>query len=254
MFRTLLLIATAYDPAPWYVRWAETMPAWVLLTFGLLVGFGWLLKKPIEEAASKLIEQFVERVKRTSKQPASGSDLVRKARKAIILEQAAEALRVRAGCDHVSVYGCQNGEYLRSGEGIDKFAMQAEAVELGLPRYMDTERIIFAQDIPRTITAMEMQPYLLLWADRCDDWKVNKMMQERKYQSAVAVFVRRPLRPGAQELGVIGLFVISWRSCEVYRPDQADALPKSHVGPTRLLDAALEELLQEYAKKFSYTM
>ena len=246
--------ATVYAPTPWFVRWLETMPVSVVIILGILAFFGWLLKKPVEEFATKLFEQFAERIKRSSKEPASGADLVRKARKAIILEQAAEALRVRIACDHVSVYGCQNGEYLRSGEGIDKFVMQAEAVDVGLPRYMDTERIVFAQDIPRTITALEIQPYLLLWATRCDDWKVNKMMDERGYDSSIAVFIRRPIKANANELGIIGLFVLSWRDCEVYRPDQADALPKTHTGPTRLLDREMEGLLHEYANTFSYTM
>ncbi|MDJ0367376.1 hypothetical protein QMK33_19685 [Hymenobacter sp. H14-R3] len=243
-----------YDPAPWYVHWLETMPVSVVIVLGILAFFAWLLKKPVEEFASKLFDQLTDRLKRSSKEPASGADLVRKAKKAIILEQAAEALRVRVDCDHVSVYGCQNGEYLRSGEGIDKFVMQAEAVEQGLPRYMDTERMVFAQDIPRTITALELQPYLLLWAERCDDWKVNKMMQERGYDSSIAVFVRRPIKPGSPEMGIIGMYVLSWRDCEVYRPDQASTLPKSHQGPTRLLDSDMEHLLQEYANKFSYSM
>jgi hypothetical protein len=254
----MLLLATpvTYEPAPFWGRYLETMPGWLLLTGGVVALVLWLLKKPIEEFAAKLGEQLVDRVKRTSKEPASGADLVRKARKAIILEQAAERLRLMADCDHVSVYGCQNGEYLRSGEGIDKFVMQAEAVDEGLPRYMDTERIVFAQDIPRTITALELQPYLLLWAARCDDWKVNKMMKERGYDSSIAVFVRRPIKnnKGETELGIIGMYVVSWRDCEVYRPDQANSLPKNHKGPTRLLDKEMEQLLQDYANQFSYSM
>lgn len=252
----LLLVtpAATYDPAPWYVRWLETMPVSVVVVLGILAFFAWLLKKPVEEFAAKLFDQLADRIKRTSKEPASGADLVRKARKAIILEQAAERLRLKIDCDHVSVYGCQNGEYLRSGEGIDKFVMQAEAVDDGLPRYMDTERMVYAQDIPRTITALELQPYLLLWAERCDDWKVNKMMKERGYDSSIAVFVRRPIRERANEMGIIGMYVLSWRDCEVYRPDQASSLPASHTGPTRLLDKDMEQLLQEYANEFSYSM
>ncbi|MGI4862755.1 MAG: hypothetical protein ACRYFZ_02455 [Janthinobacterium lividum] len=255
MVRLLTLpVATAYDPAPWYVRWLEVMPVSVVIVLGILAFFGWLLKEPFQKFASGLFEQFADRLKRSSKEPASGIDLARKARKAIILEQAAEALRVRIRCDHVSVYGCQNGEYLRSGEGIDKFVMQAEAVEIGLPRYMDTERVVFAQDIPRTIMALEAQDYLLLWSERCDDWKVNKMMQERGYDSSIAVFVRRPIKAGSVELGIIGMYVLSWRDCEIYRPDQASTLPAQHQGPTRLLDTEMEHLLQEYANTFSYTM
>lgn len=254
----MLLLATpapiTYDSAPFWGRYLETMPGWILVSGLVVAGVLWLLKKPIEEFAAKLFDQFAERVKRTSKEPASGADLVRKARKAIILEQAAERLRLMIDCDHVSVYGCQNGEYLRSGEGIDKFVMQAEAVDEGLPRYMDTERVVFAQDIPRTITALELQPYLLLWAARCDDWKVNKMMKERGYDSSIAVFVRRPIRDKPGEMGIIGMYVVSWRDCEVYRPDQASSLPASHQGPTRLLDRDMEQLLQEYANEFSYSM
>jgi hypothetical protein len=252
----MLLLATpaAYDAAPWWVRWLETMPVSVVIVLGILAFFAWLLKKPVEEFAAKLFDQLTERLKRSSKQPASASDLARKARKAVILEQAAERLRLKIDCDHVSVYGCQNGEYLRSGEGIDKFVMQAEAVDEGLPRYMDTERMVFAQDIPRTIMALEAMPFLLLWAGRCDDWKVNKMMKERGYDSSIAVFVRRPIRDKPGELGIIGMYVVSWRDCEIYRPDQASSLPASHKGPTRLLDKDMEQMLQDYANEFSYSM
>lgn len=253
-----LLLATpapvVYEPTPWYVAWLQTMPVSVIILLGILGFFGWLLKKPVEDFATKLFDQLSDRLKRTSKEPASAADLARKAKKAVVLEQAAEALRLRIHCDHVEVYGCQNGEYLRSGEGIDKFVMQAEAVEPGMARYMDTERVLFAQDIPRTIMALEAQPYLLLWAERCDDWKVNKLMQERGYDSSLAVFVRRPVKAGSAELGIIGMYLLSWFDCEIYRADQADALPKNHNGPTRLLDAEMVALLQEYANTFSYTM
>lgn len=246
---------TTYLPAPWYVKWAETMPGWLLLTGLVVAAVMWLLKKPIETAVGVWIEQFAERMKRTSKEPASAADLSRKARKAVILEQAAEALRVRIACDHVSVYGCQNGEYLRSGEGIDKFVMQAEATAAtAAPRYMDTERVVFANDIPRTVLALEAMPYLLLWTGHCDDWKVNKMMQERGYASSVAVFIRRPTKGGGSELGVIGMFVLSWSHCTLYRPDHADSLPAATSAHARLLDGAMETLLADYASQFSYNM
>ena len=250
----LFLTPTTYEPAPWYVAWLQTMPVSVVIILGILAFFGWLLQKPVQEFASKLFDQLADRLKRTSKEPASAADLARKAKKAIILEQYAEGLRLRIACDHVEVYGCQNGEYLRSGEGIDKFVMQSEAVEPGLPRYMDTERILFAQDIPRTIMALEAQPYLLLWNQHCDDWKANKLLQERGYDSTIAVFVRRPIKPGSAEMGVIGVYLLSWFDCLVYRHDQAGSLPKNREGPTRLLDTEMEGLLQEYANTFSYTM
>ena len=246
--------APAYTPAPWWARWVEGLPGWLGVCLITLCALAWLLQKPIEDAAGKLFDQLTERLKRSSKEPASAADLARKARKAVVLEQAAERLRVKINCDHVSVYGCQNGEYLRSGEGIDKFVMQAEATEGDWGRYMDTERVVFAQDIPRTVLALEAQPYLLLWAERCDDWKVNKLMKERGYDSSIALFVRRPIKPGSAEMGVIGMMVLSWRDCEIYRPDQADALPKNHTGPTRLLDADMEQMLQDYANEFSYSM
>lgn len=251
-----LLANPTYEPAPWYIAWLETMPASVLIILGILAFFAWLLKDPFKAWVADLFALLTESSKRSSKTPASGADLARKAQKAIVLEQAAERLRLAVECDHVSVYGIQNGEYLRSGEGIDKFVMQAEAVDDGLPRYMDTERLVFANDIPRTVLALENQPHLLLWAKHCDDWKVNKLMQERGYDSCVAVFVRRPIRnpkPDGPKEGVIGLFVVSWRDCLLYRPDQEAHLPKGHAH-TRLIDAALERLLAEYADTFSYTM
>jgi hypothetical protein len=248
------LPAVAYEPAPWYLREMQGWPLWIVMSVATFAALGWLLKKPLENFVSGLFDLLTERIKRSSKEPASSADLLRKARKAIILEQVAERLRLEIRCDHVSVYGCQNGEYLRSGEGIDKFVMQAEASRPGDPRYMDTERIVFASDIPRTIMALEAQPYLLLWAARCDDWKVNKMMSERNYSSSIAVFLRRPLATDAKTLGVIGMYVLSWRETEVYRPDQAGTLPRSHNGPTRLIDADLEQQLLGYAQELSYTM
>lgn|GEM_PF-7009222 len=256
MLLTLLLqtAPSKYAPAPWFLRWAESLPLHVILALAVLAVLAWLLKEPFQFLLTKLIESFVERIKRSSKEPASAADLTRKAQKAIILEQAAERLRLELDCDHVSVYGCQNGEYLRSGEGIDKFVMQAEASQPGDPRYMDVERMVFASDIPRLVLALESQHYLLLWRGRCDDWKVNKMMSERDYTSSVAVFLRRPLKSNGAETGVIGMFVVSWRKCEVYRPDQASSLPASHHGPTRAIDAPLEQLLLTYARELSYSM
>lgn len=248
------MVAGGYAPAPWFVRWLEAMPLWLLLLTACVGMLLWLLKKPVEGFVAKLFDEFTERIKRSSKEPASPVDLARKARKAVVLEQTAERLRLKISCDHVSVYGCQNGEYLRSGEGIDKFVMQAEATEGDWGRYMDMERVIFAQDIPRTVLALESQPYLLLWARRCDDWKVNKLMKERGYESSIALFVRRPLKLGQPELGIIGLVVLSWLGCEIYRPDQANALPAAHHGPTRLLDTEMEQLLQDYADELSYSM
>jgi hypothetical protein len=260
LFTALLLQtqSTAFEPAPWYMKYTVGMPLWVVLVCGvvvlLLVLLAWLLKRPVETFAAQLFDQFTERLKRSSKEPASAADMARKAKKAVVLEQAAERLRLRIVCDHVSVYGCQNGEYLRSGEGIDKFVMQAEATEGDHGRYMDVERVVFAQDIPRTVLALEAQPYLLLWAARCDDWKVNKLMKERGYASSIAVFIRRPLKPGSAEMGIIGMCVLSWHLCEIYRPDQANALPKDHTGPVRLLDGQMEQLLQDFAQEFSFSM
>ena len=244
----------AYDPAPWYVRWLETMPVSVVIVLGILACFAWLLKKPVEEFAATLFDQLTDRLKRSSKQPASPTDLARKARKAVVLEQAAERLRLELNCDHVEVYGCQNGEYLRSGEGVDKFAMQAEAPRPGDPRYMDVERMLFASDLPRLILALENQAYLLLWQGRCDDWKANKLMAERDYNSTMAIFLRRPLKPGQPETGVIGLLLVSWRETELFRDDQSGCLPRTHAGPVRQIDAELEQRLLTYAREFSYSM
>lgn len=243
-----------YDPAPWYMRWLETMPVGVLVGVLFLLGLGWLIKEPVQGFITKLLDAFVDRIKRSSKEPASAEDLRRKANKAVVLEQTAERLRLELNCDHVEVYGCQNGEYLRSGEGVDKFVMQAEAPRPGDPRYMDVERMLFATDLPRLILALESQPYLLLWQARCDDWKANKLMAERDYNSTLAVFLRRPLKPGNPETGVIGLVLVSWRETELFRPDQSGCLPQSHHGPTRQIDAELEQQLLSYAREFSYSM
>ncbi|RFP63484.1 hypothetical protein D0N36_19280, partial [Hymenobacter lapidiphilus] len=76
-----------------------------------------------------------------------------------------------------------------------------------------------------------------------DDWKANKLMAERGYQSALAVFVRRPG-------GVIGLYVLSWREMELVRADQ---IPDPDV-PVRPLDGVLEQRLNLYATELSYLM
>ena len=246
--------ASKYAPAPWFLRWAESLPVYVVVGLLVLFGLGWLVKEPFQAFIAKLLDGLSERVKRSSKQPTPDAELTRKAQKAVILEQQAERLRLQINCDHVSVYGCQNGEYLRAGDGVDKFVMQAEATPLAVGRYMDVERTLFASDVPRLVLSLGQQPYVLIWAGRHDDWKVNKMMSERGYTSAVVCFIRRPIKPGSPELGVIGMFAVTWFGCEVYRPDQADTLPKNHTGPTRLLDSAMEQLLLHYAQEFSYTM
>lgn len=253
----MLLLQTLpakYAPAPWYFRWAESLPVHVLVGLAILFVLGWLLKEPFQKLFLFGGELLIERIKRSSKEPASAEDLKRKANKAVVLEQAAERLRLELNCDHVEVYGCQNGEYLRSGEGVDKFVMQAEAPKPGDPRYMDIERMLFATDLPRLILALESQPYLLLWQGKHDDWKVNKLMAERDYNSTLAVFLRRPLKPGQSETGIIGLVLVSWRETELYRPDQSGCLPSTHHGPVRQIDAPLEQLLLGYAREFSYSM
>lgn len=250
----LQVLPAKYAPAPWYFRWAESLPVHVLVGLAILAALVWLLKEPFQKLFLFGGELLIERIKRSSKEPASAEDLRRKANKAVVLEQAAERLRLELNCDHVEVYGCQNGEYLRSGEGVDKFVMQAEAPRPGDPRYMDVERMLFASDLPRLILALESQPYLLLWQARCDDWKANKLMTERDYNSTLAVFLRRPLKPAAAETGIIGLVLVSWRETELFRPDQSGCLPMSHHGPTRQIDAPLEQLLLSYAREFSYSM
>ena len=253
----MLLLQTLpakYAPAPWYFRWAESLPVHVLVGLAILAALVWLLKEPFQKLFLFGGELLIERIKRSSKEPASAEDLKRKANKAVVLEQAAERLRIELNCDHVEVYGCQNGEYLRSGEGVDKFVMQAEAPRPGDPRYMDIERMLFASDLPRLILALEQQPYLLLWQGRHDDWKVNKLMAERDYNSTLAVFLRRPLKPGQPETGIIGLVLVSWRETELYRPDQSGCLPAAHHGPVRQIDAPLEQQLLSYAREFSYSM
>ena len=250
----LQTLPAKYAPAPWFLRWAESLPVHVVVGLAILALVAWLLKEPFQKLAIYAGELLIDRIKRSSKEPASAEDLKRKANKAMVLEQAAERLRLELNCDHVEVYGCQNGEYLRSGEGVDKFVMQAEAPKPGDPRYMDVERMLFASDLPRLILALESQPYLLLWQARCDDWKANKLMAERDYNSTLAVFLRRPLKPGQPETGIIGLVLVSWRETELFRPDQSGCLPQSHHGPVRQIDAPLEQLLLGYAREFSYSM
>lgn len=256
MLLTLLLqtLPAKYAPAPWFLRWAESLPVHVVVGLAIVAALAWLLKEPFQKLVVFGGEQLIERIKRSSKEPASAEDLKRKAQKAVVLEQAAERLRIELNCDHVEVYGCQNGEYLRSGEGVDKFVMQAEAPKPGDPRYMDVERMLFASDLPRLILALESQPYLLLWQNRCDDWKANKLMVERAYISTLAVFLRRPLKAGTAETGIIGLVLVSWRDTELFRPDQSGCLPANHHGPIRQIDTDLEQHLLSYAREFSYSM
>ena len=79
---------------------------------------------------------LTERLKCNSKELTSrvAVNLARKARRAVILEQAAEALRVRSGCEHVSIYGCQNKGYPRSGEAMACLATWTPRVSSSLTR------------------------------------------------------------------------------------------------------------------------
>lgn len=253
----LLAAPPAYDPAPWYVQWLwevlTALPAGLSLLLLVLLVMGYLLRDKLKTSAEYVFDMLTDRLKRSSKEPISAKELGRKATKTIVLEQTAERLRLEIDCDHVSVYGCQNGEYLRSGDGIDKFVMQAEASRPGDPRYIDVERIVFASDIPRTVLALESQAYLLLWRNRCDDWKVDKMMTERDYKSSVAVFLRRPVKKpgGGMEEGIIGMYVLSWRRTELYRSDQTGF---KHPENKRLIDEEFQQMLADYARELSYTM
>lgn len=231
---TLLFASALIDylkTLPWFVG-AVLLAGYALFLIG---------KGPITAYLQGYLDNLLKRQQEARKQPSV--HLVPNSRKAVILEQTAERLRLEAECDHVSLYAVQNGEYLRTGDSVEKFVMQAEAARPGDARYMDVERILYAQDIPRLILALEQQPYVLLWHARCDDWKANKLMAERDYQSSIALFVRRPG-------GVIGLVAVSWRETEIVRADQT---PDRDV-PTRPLDLELQELLVSYSLEFSYLM
>jgi hypothetical protein len=247
----------AYEPAPWYVQFVKDflamMPAGIAFFLICVFLLGYLLRDKWKELAESLYDGITARLRHSSKQPVSASELARKGKKKVLRDQAAERARLAFKCEHISVYGCQNGVYLRSGDGIDKFLLLSEAAKPGLPRHEDSgEVMLMADDIPYLTQALEGQPFLLLWANRCDDWKINKLMSERGYSSSIAVYISRPMKAGVREQGVIGMFVLSWTDCEVYRQDQSTTLPQSHNGPVRLIDAALEELIQEYKHEFSY--
>lgn len=249
--------APTYEPAPWYVLFARDffsmMPAGIAFFLIVLSALIWLLKDKLRELLASGVDFIVDRLKGSSKQPVSAAELARKGKKKVLRDQAAERARLAFKCEHISVYGCQNGVYLRSGDGIDKFLLLSEAAKPGLPRHEDSgEVMLMADDIPYLTQALEGQSFLLLWANRCDDWKINKLMNDRGYTSSIAVYISRPMKAGAREQGVIGMFVLSWTDCEVYRQDQSGSLPQAHNGPFRLIDAELEELIQEYKHEFSY--
>lgn len=246
-----------YEAAPWYIQFAKDffsmMPAGIGITVIVLAALGYLLRDKLKELAEHLLDMIIGRLRGTSKQPISASELARKGKKKVILDQAAERARLDFRCEHISVYGCQNGVYLRSGEGIDKFLMLSEQARPGIQRHMDEgEQLLLASDVPYLTQALETQPYQLLWAGRCDDWKINKMMGERGYTSSIAAYISRPSKPGSPQKDVIGMYVLSWTDCEVYRADQASTLPASHDGPTRLIDDEMSELLLSYASEFSW--
>ncbi|GAA4393642.1 hypothetical protein [Hymenobacter koreensis] len=225
---------------PTLIEWLQKLPVWLGLGMLVLWMVFQLVREPLQKAASQFIEHLTRRLLQARKEP-NTQQLVNNSRKAILLEQTAERMRIELDCDHVSVYAVQNGEYLRTGDSVEKLVMIAEASRPGDPRYMEVERIIYAQSIPRLLMVAVMEPFVLLWQGKCDDWKMNQLMTERDYASCLAVCIRRPN-------GVIGMFKASWRDKEVYRADHAP-----HTGD-RLLDDEMRLMLHDFALELSYQM
>lgn len=240
------LLSTPFSFADWLKDLGSVATVIALILYGVYL----IIREPAKTFMQSLFDQLALRMKTPSKQPAT--ELGGKARKGMMLDQITLRLRLDSGCDHVELYAIQNGEYLRTSEGIEKFFMVSEAPQPGDPYYMDTERILYASDIKALVAVLDTgQPYVLLWHSKCDDWKANKLMSDRDYNSSIYAFVRRGATK-ANPAGVIGMFSLNWRRAEIYRPDQVP-LP-THDGPVRLLDAELEQLVHEYALEFSYAM
>lgn len=216
LFALPLTAATASLAAP-----AATGITWLSQSFvdkiedALLLGLGAL--------GSYLFNRFTKRAEQKETKRRKMSDLQYLSAKTIELNRYAQFMLDTTGCDHVSVYAAANGQYLKSGDSIEKFIMQAEAAAPGEPRYMDVEPLIYANQLPHLISKIFIAEYVLLWPNQCDDEKCNKLMRQRGYSSSIAMLVTVPAPHGRF---VLGMVVLNWKQL-ILHPIKSQ-LPEKH--------------------------
>ncbi len=143
-----------------------------------------------------------------------------------------------ADCDHVSVYAAMNGEYLKSGDSVEKMMMQSEGTHMdsGEARYIQSKhRLIFTVDIPDLMARLCRQPYVLNQQGVSADEYCNRMMRLRGYKTTMLFLITCPSRALGGTI-VLGMVELAWKG-HVINPSDG---PPPHVTP------ALEGLIARY--------
>lgn len=182
-----------------------------------------LLLLGIGAVATWAFGRFQKWVDERGKKRRKVSDLQYLSAKTIELNRYAQYMLDKVCCDHVSIYAAANGEYLKSGDSIEKFIMQAEACAAGEPRYMDLQPLIYANGIPHLVSKLFVADYVLMWPNQCDDEKANQVMRQRGYSSSIAMLITVPAPHGRY---VLGLAVLNWKQL-ILHPIKSQ-LPEPH--------------------------
>ncbi|MCC3156421.1 hypothetical protein LJ737_04185 [Hymenobacter sp. 15J16-1T3B] len=177
--------------------------------------------------AKKLYEDW-----QAKRQQAKQSNPAFLAERQAALDQYAQHVCERSGCDHVSLYQFHNGQYFTNGDSIQKISMVTEAVcDASLARWKMLSRDLPCSSFPNTLLAASKQARVWLYPGECEDFAANKVLSDRGYTCAVVLLVRG--NKGAW----VGLVVLSW--CEGRQTDDT-------IDP-----AALEHHRREFAYKLT---
>ena len=233
---SLLLETTAAVTAA--VTTAVTKSSWLSdgerekVLMVVLTGFGALLAR-LYSRIEKLWDARAKRQERRGRQTLDGYRML--TGKDIEYNCYAEQMRLLTACDHVEVYGATNGEYLRSGDSIEKFIMVGESASRGEPRFIDCEGLIYSHNIPFLVNVVCHTDYALMWPEQCEDESFNRIMRERGYSTSLAVLITVTAPKHGQY--VLGMFVLNWKHIALSPvADQRDAEHLAYVTPKMKTD------------------
>lgn len=174
------------------------------------------------------------------------SDLQYLSAKTIELNRYAQFMLDKTGCDHVSIYAAANGEYLKSGDSIEKFILQAEACDRGEPRYMDSEPLVYANQVPYLISKMFIADYVLLWSNQCEDERCNRIMRQRGYSTSIVMLITVPAPQGRF---VLGMAVLNWKQL-ILHPTKSQ-LPEQHSGFETYVTLEMQQAITRFKLEVS---
>jgi len=222
--------------------WAfvKTMPPFLAFCAIVVWLLLYLFKSEAKAAAVQLVRWVIGLVKEST---ASHKSLMTvqeheaQAERQARLHQYTQHIADRLGCDHATVYGSKNGEYLKNQDSIEKLFMLSEAVPNAAPdapRYMQIQREIYVSDIAGLWLAVCRNPYVVRQQGEALDAFTNLTMRQRRYRTIVCVLITSPL-PGGGRL-VLGLLSCAWKGFHLHPAGE----------PPPCVTPQMEALLQQF--------